>query len=379
MPALQPDLAPQLVVLGQLERLRVEIDDRALRPAPARGLPPRRADTGSPAPARPPRASDRRGSRTASRRALDRLLDVARDGGVALAARRTRDGRVRDLADQHVLERELHVPGELARSDRAARGRAPRARPAPRRRRRRRRRPRRSPARTSCRSTAAESSVLARLGRHRIDARSDRLAHRHRQLAAVAELGDRSRELLEEERDCRRRPRRGAATSTALSGSGRRAAPRATAASAGCSGSSGIVVWASETATPRRAACRAARAARRRRAGPASRARAARGTRAARSRSLCAQWMSSNTNTVGCARPAHSTKRRAAKKSSRGSGAPSSEREPEQRARDSGACRPPRPAGMSRSTDARASRARRPADPTRGSRSTAWTSRENAW
>ena len=37
-----------------------------------------------------------------------------------------------------------------------------------------------------------------------------------------------------------------------------------------------------------------------------------RDTRATRSRSLCAQWMSSKTNTVGCSRPAHSMKRRAA-------------------------------------------------------------------
>ena len=48
------------------------------------------------------------------RRIGDRCLDEAGRGGVQIAPERPRESGVRDVADQHVLERELHVAFHLA-------------------------------------------------------------------------------------------------------------------------------------------------------------------------------------------------------------------------------------------------------------------------
>ena len=202
-------------------------------------------------------------------------------------------------------------------------------------------------------------------GRHRVDARGDRLAHRDRQIVAVAELGDGGGELLEEERisagDLDERVEvDGCAPAAAMSCAA--SASRLPAAEARAGSSS-----ARRARRPRSAARRAAPAAQRRSAARARRARAARGTRAARAR-CCPPSGCPRRGRRSAARGRH-TRRTAARR--RRGAAPAGlvvRREPEEEREITE--RLGRLGFRHELADARAraSRARPPARPTRGSR-----------
>ena len=113
--ALQPQLRARRLVRSEIDGRRVQVDDRALRPAAARCVRcseevrdrPRRLAGFAPV--------VRKNRRERRRCAPERLFDVPGDSGVALPTHRPRHRRVRDFADQHVLERVLDVACELAR------------------------------------------------------------------------------------------------------------------------------------------------------------------------------------------------------------------------------------------------------------------------
>ena len=159
----------------------------------------RRGGTGSRASVRPPHASGTRGSPAASHRRLEPVLHVSGDRGVPLPPHGAGKSRVRDLADEHVLERVLNVVRQLARrvaTDEVARlellkrlvdvlDRDDLLQQA---------------APEGLADDGGRQESGASVLRQNIHARGDRFADRDRQVVAFAELGNRRRKLLEEER-----------------------------------------------------------------------------------------------------------------------------------------------------------------------------------
>jgi len=196
---LQTDLAPQVVVVGELERLGVQVDHGVLGPASTR-----RVGRGEEIRNRTRRLAClapviREDRRQRLGRTCDRLLDVTRDGGVSLAPRRPRHGCIGDLTNEHVLERELDVTGkltrriaphEIARLEQTERivhvgvDSSKRLQDA-------------APERLSNDSRREKKAACIR--GHGVDARGNRLPDRYRQLVAISELDHRGRKLLEEE------------------------------------------------------------------------------------------------------------------------------------------------------------------------------------
>ena len=194
---LEANVPAQLVVVCELERLRVQVDERGLRPAAARRLGGgkqvrNRLST-------LPRLAPVVGEDSRERVCNKRVFDVTRDRRVSLATGGPGHRRVRDLADQHVLERVLNVTHELGRRIAAneiasfehvqrfvdvvgaADGREDAA-----------------PERLS--DDRCSEKRVPRARRDRVDARGNRLAHRHRQVLICSGLGDGRGELLEKQR-----------------------------------------------------------------------------------------------------------------------------------------------------------------------------------
>jgi hypothetical protein len=112
---LQADASPQVVSVGELQRPRIEVEDRTLGPAaPCLVGPDQEVMNGAGrlVALTPVVGQDRR---ERVRRGAEHLLDRLRDGGVTVTPGRARHGGIGDLANQHVPERELHVTAELAR------------------------------------------------------------------------------------------------------------------------------------------------------------------------------------------------------------------------------------------------------------------------
>ena len=238
--ATQADPAAVLVGVRELERARVEVVRLLHGQRGARAVAGRDAGTRSARAGSPPSRQWCARTQASSVGIGHRRLDHPRRRRVQLPPERAGQRRVGDVADQHVLERELHVALDLALRNVAARGRAPRG-------------PRATSSTSSSSPMPLQHAAPERLpdhggvqqrgprvGRERVDPRRDRGPHRGGQLAAAGLVADRRHQLLEEQRvplrrrdDLRDRRRVGSREQRA-DDLGRLAA---------VSGSSGSVVW----------------------------------------------------------------------------------------------------------------------------------------